>query len=228
MDIEKTMILVKGEDKTESIIDFVLGICDGKIQITYSDGRSYLYNEANVVVLENPKSLSLNGRAAYVNGVPVYEPRLILDFKGYIRIIQKSNTFQTIRSDELLLVEDASSSENAQQILTYLREISKYTANDLTEEAFLKQEMDQLTFVHLCGIMFFHYCIQLPQRLFHQCCQQIFLILEEKIQRPCGHSGRFTDIPQGSFHISFFQELPFGTFQKVLPGFFILILRFLF
>ena len=82
MDIEKTMILVKGEDKTESIIDFVLGICDGKIQITYSDGRSYLYNEANVVVLENPKSLSLNGRAAYVNGVPVYEPRLILDFKG--------------------------------------------------------------------------------------------------------------------------------------------------
>lgn len=148
MDIEKTMILVKGEDKTESIIDFVLGICDGKIQITYSDGRSYLYNEANVVVLENPKSLSLNGRAAYVNGVPVYEPRLILDFKGYIRIIQKSNTFQTIRSDELLLVEDASSSENAQQILTYLREISKYTANDLTEEAFLKQEMDQLTFVH--------------------------------------------------------------------------------
>lgn len=148
MDIEKTMILVKGEDKTESIIDFVLGICDGKIQITYSDGRSYLYNEANVVVLENPKSLSLNGRAAYVNGVPVYEPRLILDFKGYIRIIQKSNTFQTIRSDELLLVEDASSSENAQQILTYLREISQYTANDLTEEAFLKQEMDQLTFVH--------------------------------------------------------------------------------
>ena len=64
MDIEKTMILVKGEDKTESIIDFVLGICDGKIQITYSDGRSYLYNEANVVVLENPKRLSLNGRAA--------------------------------------------------------------------------------------------------------------------------------------------------------------------
>ena len=57
---------------------------------------------------------------------------------------------------------------------------------------------------------------------------QIFLILEEKIQRPCGHSGLFTDIPQGSFHISFFQKLPFGTFQKVLPGFFILILRFLF
>ena len=148
MDIEKIMVLVKGEDKTDSIIDIASDVSGGKIQVTYSDGRSYFYNTNNVVVLKNPKSLSLHGKVAYVNGVPVYEPRLILDFKSYVRIIQKSDTFQTIRFKELSLVEDASSSENAQRILTYLREISQYTANDLAEEAFLKQEMNQLTFVH--------------------------------------------------------------------------------
>ena len=148
MDIEKIMVLVKGEDKTDSIIDIVSDVFNRKIQVTYSDGHSYFYNMDNVVILGNPKSLSLNGKVAYVNGVPVYEPRLILDFKSYVRIIQKSDTFQTIRFEELSLVEDASSSENAQRILTYLREISQYTANDLAEEAFLKQEMNQLTFVH--------------------------------------------------------------------------------
>lgn len=148
MDIEKIMVLVRGEDKTASIIDIASDISNRKIQVTYSGGSSYFYNMDNVVILENPKSLSSNGKIAYVNGVPVYEPRLILDFKSHVRIIQKSDTFQTIRFEELSLVEDASSSKNAQRILTYLREISQYTANDLAEEAFLKQEMNQLTFVH--------------------------------------------------------------------------------
>lgn len=148
MDIEKTMILVKGEDKTDSIAAISFDTSTRKTYVTYAGGRSYPYNSSNVMVLENPKSLDLNGRVAYVNGMPVYEPRLILDFKSRIRIIQKNGTFQTIRPEELLLVENGSSDENVQHILVYLREISRYTANDPAEEAFLKQEMDQLTFVH--------------------------------------------------------------------------------
>ena len=41
MDIEKIMVLVKGEDKTDSIIDIASDVSGGKIQVTYSDGRSY-------------------------------------------------------------------------------------------------------------------------------------------------------------------------------------------
>ena len=58
MDIEKIMVLVKGEDKTDSIIDIALDVSSKKIQVTYSGGRSYFYNLDNVVILENPKSLS--------------------------------------------------------------------------------------------------------------------------------------------------------------------------
>ena len=74
MDIEKTMILVKGEDKTESIAAIAFEAFTRKILVTYNGGYSYPYNEGSVVVLENPKSLELNGRIAYVNGIPVYEP----------------------------------------------------------------------------------------------------------------------------------------------------------
>ena len=148
MDIEKTMILVKGEDKTETVAAVSVDTASRKTQVTYTGGRSYSYNSANVMVLENPKSFDLNGRVAYVNGMPVYEPRLILDFKNRIRIIQKNGTAQTVKPEELSLVENASSDKNVQRILAYLREIARYTANDPAEEAFLKQEMDQLTFVH--------------------------------------------------------------------------------
>ena len=80
--------------------------------------------------------------------MPVYEPRLILDFKIRIRIIQKNGAVQTVKPEELSLVENGSADKNVQRILAYLREIARYTANDPAEEAFLKQEMDQLTFVH--------------------------------------------------------------------------------
>ena len=148
MDIEKTMILVKDEDKTETVVAVSFDIASRKTQVTYTGGHSYFYNSANVLVLENPKSIDLNGRVAYVNGMPVYDPRLILDFKNRIRIIQKNGTAQSVKPEELSIVENGSSDKNIQRILAYLREISRHTANDPAEEAFLKQEMDQLTFVH--------------------------------------------------------------------------------
>lgn len=148
MDIEKTMILIKGEDKTETVSDVSVDTASQKTRVTYIDGRSYPYNSANVWVLENPQSFDLNGRAAYVNGMPVYEPQLILDFKIRIRIIQKNGTMQTVKPEELSLVENVSSDEKVQRILAYFCEISRYTANNPSEVAFLKQEMEQLTFVH--------------------------------------------------------------------------------
>lgn len=148
MDIEKTMILVKGDDKTQSIAAVSVDTASQKTHVTYAGGRSYSYHSANVMVLENPRSFDLDGKVAYVNGMPVYEPRIILDFKSRIRIISKNGTSQTIKPEELSLVENGSSAKNAQQNLAYLREISRYTVNDPTEEAFLKQEMNQLTFIH--------------------------------------------------------------------------------
>lgn len=148
MDIENTMVLIKGEDKTDTIVAIAIDPSTRKTHVTYTGGRSYPYNSGSVMVLENPKFLELNGRIAYINGMPVYEPQRILDFKSHIRIIQKNGAMKTVKSKELSLVQNGSTDRNAQQILAYLREISQYTTNDPAEEAFLKQEMDQLTFVH--------------------------------------------------------------------------------
>lgn len=162
MDIEKTMVLIKGEDKTKFITSISCGPSPQIIIVEYNGGSSYSYNASNVTVLVDPESEDLDGRVAYVNGMPVYEPRLILNFKKLSsefkfqnrnlecrrRIIYKNGSFKTVLFRELSFLKDSCSSERARQTLSYLREISKYTADDPTQEVFLEQEMQQLTFIH--------------------------------------------------------------------------------
>lgn len=153
MDIEKTMVLIKGEDKTEAIASVNFDTSIRKVYVTYTNGYSYAYNTANVMVLENPKSIDLSGKVVYVNGMPIYKPRLMLDFKIRIRIIQENGMTKIAKPEELSLVTNGFFDKSTHLALAYLREISKYTAANPAEEAFLKQEMDQLTFVHLESVL---------------------------------------------------------------------------
>ena len=47
MDIEKTMVLIKGEDKTKFITSISCGPSPQIIIVEYNGGSSYSYNAAN-------------------------------------------------------------------------------------------------------------------------------------------------------------------------------------
>lgn len=149
MDIKEVMVLVKGEDKTEAISNIDYDLENGTVKITYRvGGIIYPYSQNNVVMIEKPEVIELDGQAAYVEGMPVYEPQLILDFRERIRIIQYNGEPLTVRPQSFSLVKDGAANQDAQQILAYLKDISQYTSDNPEEEAFLKREMEQLTFVH--------------------------------------------------------------------------------
>lgn len=65
MDIEKTMVLIKGEDKTKFITSISCGPSPQIIIVEYNGGSSYSYNASNVTVLVDPESEDLDGRVAY-------------------------------------------------------------------------------------------------------------------------------------------------------------------
>nr|WP_315022514.1 AAA domain-containing protein [uncultured Aminipila sp.] len=149
MDIKEVMILVKGEDKTEEIRNIEYDHENEKVKITYRGVSDiYSYNQNNVVVINNPKVIELDGQVAYMDGMPVYEPQLILDFGERIRIIQYNGGYSTVRPQSFSLIKDGAINQDAQQILNYLTDISQYTSDNSEEEAFLKREMEQLTFIH--------------------------------------------------------------------------------
>ncbi len=145
MDMEKTMVLIKGEDKTASVEAVVPDPLTGKTLATYRGGRSYAYLRENVEVFENPRALDLAGKAVYVNGLPVYAPRLLLDFTSHLRILGERGSSRTAIPGEVELVEDAASQGDARQLLGYFREIASHTGEG---ESFLQREMEGLSFVH--------------------------------------------------------------------------------
>ena len=149
MDITKFMILVRGEDKTAQIDSFSYDERNKKIIINYHNGKKpFSYSEENIKIFETPKIIDLNDRTAYIEDIPLYEPRCILDFGVKIRIIQYNGISRTVDPGTFSLIENNANIGSTKQILEYLREISQYTMEVQEEEAFLKQEMNQLTFVH--------------------------------------------------------------------------------
>lgn len=149
MDITKVMILIRGEDKTAQIDSFSRDEQNKKIIINYQNGyKPYVYDETNVKILETPEIIALNGRTAYIEDIPLYKPQCILDFGEKIRIIQYNGVACTIDAATCSIVENSADKGNSQQVLQYLQEIAQYTTEQKEEEAFLKREMKQLTFVH--------------------------------------------------------------------------------
>lgn len=148
MDMNKVMVLVKGEDKTKEITNIEIDHKNGKVIVTYQNGKSYLYNRENVRILKEPKIIELDGYTAFIDGMQVNKLLLVLDFGERIRIIQADGKYHTIKHSSFSLVKGGTVNQNAQQILEYLRDISKYTSENQKEEAFLKKEIEKLTFIH--------------------------------------------------------------------------------
>lgn len=147
MDLETVMIFAKGIDQTKDITDIQNSEND-KVLVTFKGNRTYSYRKSEITILDQPKVIELNGRVAYVNKNPVYEPKLILDFGSHIRIIKYNDEPITINCHEFSMIEDGANNQGAQEALAYLTDISQYTSEKPEEETFLQQQMKRLTFVH--------------------------------------------------------------------------------
>jgi len=101
-----------------------------------------------VTIINYPKIIELNGCTAFVDDMPVYEPKRILDFGKWIRIIKYNGGVLTVGRQSFSVIKSGVTSQGAQEILKYLKDISQYTSDDPKEDAFLKKEMEQITFVH--------------------------------------------------------------------------------
>lgn len=148
VDNEKVLILIKGKEETREIVDYEHDLEKNKMKIRYKSGWTYLFSNANVRIVENPKTIDLNGNAAYIDGVPVYAPKRILDFGGWIRIINENGKVITVRKQAFTIVNNGLKQQTAGDVVAYLKDISQYTSKEGIEETFLEKEMEQMKFVH--------------------------------------------------------------------------------
>lgn len=104
MDLKQTMVLIRQEDKTAELESVQRDPGQKRMIVCFLKGsKPYTYSETDVEVLENPELLELDGRAAYVDGMPVYAPGCILDFGKKVRIFQHNNSVRTVDKSSFTL-----------------------------------------------------------------------------------------------------------------------------
>lgn len=105
MDIEKHLILVKGDDKTENIVECIPHA--KKVNITFigKNGavNSYSYNSKNIEWFKDPIELRVPSEALCVNGIIHRDIQKLLRFEDHIRIIFHSGKSCVCKKNELHL-----------------------------------------------------------------------------------------------------------------------------
>lgn len=160
MNPEKIMILVNGKDQTEKIREVYDDFKHKKLIIIYKDSPTkFSYNYSRAHKLENPKQIDLNKYIAFVSGQKICNPQSILDFGEKIRVVENDESIKIIDSQQFELIEKSTNSQQATQILSYLKDISKYIRNKNEDSKnnstpFLESQMNNLTFVHPKSVLY--------------------------------------------------------------------------
>ncbi len=146
MNIEKHLILIKGEDKTDEVSH-----CEyenGKWQVKFATGRAYSYNYLNVLWLRNPVSLDAETTVVYKNNQPLSGVAKIFDFGGYIRICFVTGYKKVYRNQELTVEQSCLHNVNAHNCFAYLKKLAE-KVSVVTEEDhnFLRKQYEKIAFV---------------------------------------------------------------------------------
>lgn len=145
MNIEKHLILVKSEDKTEQIdhCEYV----NGKWRVVYyNNSTAYSYNYINVVWHKNPKIINHETYVVYDNDQPVSGIVKILDFGEYVRLIFKTGYKKVCPRSSIIIEETCLINRNAHNCFEYLKKLADHVSIKLEDDiSFLSKQYSRLT-----------------------------------------------------------------------------------
>lgn len=142
MDIEKHLILVKCEDKTEAISHCEKR--DGQWYIQFQQGKTYTYNNHNVQWFSNPQLLDSTTTLVYENNQPLSGIQKIINFVEYVRICFVSGYKKLYTKDEIT-IERSVTNPDALKTLEYLKVIAEnINVGDEDEESFLYKQYNSI------------------------------------------------------------------------------------
>ena len=147
MNIEKHLILIKGEDKTEEIRN-----CEyenGKWQVVFvNNNKTYSYNYQNLQWLKNPVVLNPETTIVYQDNQPVSGVNKIFVFNNYIRICFVTGYKKVYHSREITLEQSCLKNPEAQNSFEYLKQLAeKVSLKDEEDSSFLSKQYEKITFI---------------------------------------------------------------------------------
>ncbi|NLB77482.1 MAG: AAA family ATPase [Clostridiaceae bacterium] len=144
MDIEKHLILLKGEDKTDKINRCVYE--DGKYKVTFLQGKTYSYNYGNVQWFKNPVSLDSATNVVYKDKQPVSGVDKILDFEEYKRLCFVTGFKKVYHRNEITIEQSCLNNPDFSNCFGYLKKLAdKIGVDDEEDRSFLSRQYSKLS-----------------------------------------------------------------------------------
>ncbi len=151
MDARKQLIIVNGEDKTDSIASCkkYMGEYEGKCDIVYHGStRVYAYKSSNVQVLNLQRIISPETVIFKANGAVIKYIEQILDFGPFYRVIRSNGKDLSFRRNEVELAHNCLADANSRALFQYFKDtaeaISLVSDNGLN---ILSMQYDKITAV---------------------------------------------------------------------------------
>jgi superfamily I DNA and/or RNA helicase len=122
INLNKNLILIKNEDKTENIETWRYS--NGYYFITFCDGNTYKYNFQNVKFYKDPEEIDLANVMVQKNGNTIYYLKQVLVFQYHSKIIYLNGYKETVENNALRFVCSVLSMPKSKETFDYLKQVA--------------------------------------------------------------------------------------------------------
>ena len=146
MNIEKYLIILKGEDKTSDIKNYEY-VDNWKVNVTFNkSNKTYGYSKSNFKFYQNPVELNIDNVEKKLISGDIYNVKKILRFDSYCKIIFEDNSTKLVNYYELCI--DNKTEQISEDRFNYLKDISKIVSVRTDDgTALLTKEYETVNFV---------------------------------------------------------------------------------
>ena len=147
VDTDNNLILVKGEDKTSSVLSWKFDKYKPVVFITYSNNKSYPYNIAEVLILKRRKTESLKDTIVLRRGLQLNDAVEVQYFGDYCRVLYKTGYREIVSKRELTIVRSAFCNEKSKNCFDYLKQLSIVTGLTFEGKNILADQFEKINFI---------------------------------------------------------------------------------
>ncbi|WIW70277.1 AAA domain-containing protein [Anaerosinus gibii] len=152
MNIEKHLILIDDEDKTESISHCAYE--NGKWQINFGKDKTYFYHYSKVKCFKEPDLRYPTTTDVYYNDQPLSGIEKILVFEQHIRICFASGYKKIYKSQEIRFEESCLNNPNASKRFEYLKQLAEIVSISSDENSsFLSNQYKKISKVNSNSVL---------------------------------------------------------------------------
>ncbi len=149
----RNLILVKGEDKTASILSWEFDKYKPIVFITFNNGKSYPYNTHDVIFLKNPKNIDVANKLVLCKGSNQFGVKTIQIFESYCRMIYNSNFSKICSVNDIEIIDSALDDEKSRSCFDYLKNIAKETGLIVENYNILAERYEKINYVRKDSVM---------------------------------------------------------------------------